>query len=690
MNETKYSKDQLTKLPFRNSELDLETRVEDLLGRLTLEEKFLLSKGKWNSVFHVNPIKRLGIKAYKMTDGPHGVGSAVLLKLIKTTYFPVAICRCATWNPQLSEAFGIAIGQEVRDLGFNMLLAPGINIQRTPLCGRNFEYQTEDPYLNSRTAVAMVKGLQSQRIAACIKHFACNNQEHDRFKISSEVSERALQEIYLPAFKATVQEADAWCFMACYNKVNGIYGCENKNLLTDRLRNEWGFRGFIVSDWFATRYTTSTENCINAGLSLEMPGLGAFLGYVRSFPKFMKKGLRKALVEGKFTEETLNENIRRFLRVMFLTGHFDEKDKLPLGSRTTPEHIAVARKIAEEGIVLLKNDNNILPLNMENITKIVVLGPNADKKMAFGGGSSIVRGKYEVTPLKGLQNKCQGKLQFVKTSAEADVAIIFAGLNHKGGMDCEGSDRKSLDLPQAQIDLIKQTTQENKNTIVVLINGSPIAMDSWIDEVPAIIEAWYPGLEGGNVIADILFGNINPSGKLSITFPKKLSDSPAHQSPNTYPGTDKVFYEEGIFVGYRYFDTKNIDPLFPFGHGLSYTTFSYENLQIDKETMSEDDKISISLDVINTGERAGAEVVQLYLQDVESSAERPVKELKGFQKIFLGPGEKSSVNFELSKSDLSFYDETNSCWNAEPGVFRILIGSSSRDIRLEGEFKYLY
>jgi len=681
--QEKYSPDELAKLPFRDGNLELEKRVEDLLSRLTLDEKFTLCIGKWNSIFSVSSIKRLGIKAYKMTDGPHGVGSAVLLKLIKTTYFPVAICRCATWNPQLSEAFGIAIGQEVRDLGFNMLLAPGINIQRTPLCGRTFEYQTEDPYLNSRTAVAMVKGLQSQRIAACVKHFACNNQEHDRFKVSSEVSERALQEIYLPAFKATVQEADAWCFMACYNKVNGIYGCENKNLIMDRLRNEWGFRGFVVSDWFATRYTASPESCINAGLSLEMPGLAAFLAYARTSAKFTKKRLRTALLEGKFTEETLNENIRRFLRVMFLTGHFDAKAQLPLGSKATPEHIATSRRVAEEGMVLLKNDNNLLPLDMGKITKIAVLGPNAIKKTAFGGGSSLVRSIYEVTPLKGLQNKCQGKIQFVKTAAEADVAIIFAGLNHKSQNDCEGSDKKSLDLPQEQIDLIKQTAQENKNTIVVLISGSPIAMDEWIGPIPAVIEAWYAGLEAGNVIADILFGDVNPSGKLPITFPKKLADSPAHKSPTTYPGDEKVVYEEDIFVGYRHFDTKNIDPLFPFGYGLSYTTFTYENLQI-----SQDDKISISLDLTNSGERTGAEVVQLYVQDVESSVERPLKELKGFQKVALKPGEKQSLTFELSEQDLAFYDENKRVWRAEAGTFKILIGSSSRDIRLESEFEY--
>jgi len=370
----KYSKEELQGLPFMDVNRALEERVEDLLGRLTLKEKFKLCTGRWWTLFHTKPIKRLGINSFKMTDGPHGVGALGTYFRKKTTYFPVAICRCATWNPTLSEEFGKAIAQEVRSVGYHMLLAPGVNIQRTPLCGRTFEYQTEDPYLNKVTAVAVVKGVQSQRIAACVKHYVCNNQDTNRMRVSSEVSERALHEIYYPAFKAAVREADAWSIMACYNRVNGIYGCEHKTLLKDTLIEKWGFRGFVVSDWFATRHTTSTENCVNAGLTLEMPWA----------IKYRKGRLRKALQEGKFTEETLNENVKRLLRVMFLVGLFDDKSSLPPGSRNTPEHLAVARRIAEEGMVLLKNDEDLLPLNIEKIQKIAVLGPNAKKSMPSG------------------------------------------------------------------------------------------------------------------------------------------------------------------------------------------------------------------------------------------------------------------------------------------------------------------
>ncbi|HUX98002.1 MAG TPA: glycoside hydrolase family 3 C-terminal domain-containing protein [Candidatus Deferrimicrobium sp.] len=689
----KYSKAELANLPFRNSNLELEARVEDLLNRMTIEEKCSICSGRWWALFHTKPIKRLGINAYKMTDGPHGVGALGTFFTKKTTYFPVAICRCATWNPELSEKFGLAIAEEVRDVGYHMLLAPGVNIQRTPFCGRTFEYQTEDPYLNRVIAVNMVKGVQSKRIAACVKHYVCNNQEINRFRVSAEVNERTLREIYLPAFEGTVREADAWSFMGSYNKINGIYGCENKNTLKERLMEEWGFRGFVVSDWFATNPVTSTENCVNAGLSLEMPNL-------LNRGRMNKKKMLKAFQQGKFTEENLNENVRRLLRVMFLTGLFDDKKSLPSGCRNTPEHFAVARQIASEGIVLLKNENSLLPLDIEKIKKIAVLGPNANKKMAFGGGSSMIRAKYEITPLQGLKNKCKDKVEIISSAIDADVAIIVAGLNHKKHNDAENSDKTQLELPIKQIELINQTAKENKNTIVVLVNGTPITMGEWIENVPVIIEAWFAGMEGGNAIADILFGDINPSGKLPITFPKKIEDSPAHKSERTYPGEkiynqkgkvidEKVYYEEGIFVGYRHFDTKNIEPLFPFGFGLSYTTFSYENLNITPPQMSADDEVAITLDIINTGDRRGAEVIQLYVQDVKASVERPLKELKGFAKVSLAPGEKKSVRFTLSKHDLSFYDETKKSWIAEKGLFKIHIGSSSRDIRLQGELEYV-
>jgi len=709
MSET-YSEEELLKLPYMNSDLDLEERVDDLLERLTLDEKIKLLSGR--KIFQVPPIKRLGVPAFKMTDGPKGVGTGVILGK-RMSYFPIPLCRTATWNPKLSEKFGIAVAEEVRDAGRHIILAPGINIIRTPLCGRNFEYQTEDPYLNKVSAVAMVKGVQSQRISACVKHYAANNQELNRFKISSEVSERALQEIYLPAYEATVKEADAWSFMACYNRVNGTHGCEDEKLVRNTLMNEWGFRGFMMSDWFATRFTKTLE-CMKAGLSMEMPGnVKAFFNKNQAFC-YNDKNIKKLLEDGSLTEDLLDDNLKRFLRVMFLVGLFDAPDSLPQGKPTCPEHHAIAREIAEEGIVLLKNDNDILPLDINSIKKLAVIGPNSDKKHSFGGGSSIVKAKYEITPFKGLKSKCKGKVKIVSKSEKADAVILVVGLKHKRFYDSENFDRLILELPSEQIDLINETTKKNPNTIVVLINGSPVAMDGWLENVPAVLEAWFPGMEGGNVIADVIFGDVNPSGKLPVTFPKKLTDSPAHDSYKTYPGIktwdkikegdmeikndqirikygrgDKVYYDEGVFVGYRHFDTKGIDPLFPFGHGLSYTTFKYDNLKISKQTVSGDEKFNVSVDITNSGKRAGAEVAQIYVQDVESSVERPLKELKGFKKAKLDPGAKETIVFELGKKDLSFYDEKSSSWIAEKGQFIIIVGSSSRDIRLEEKIEYL-
>ena len=675
MNEELKESD-LLKLPFMDKSLDLENRVKDLLSRLTLQEKFKLCAGR--RMWYTKPIRRLGISSFAMHDGPHGVRVDTRGK-IQSTYFPSAICRAATWNPLLSEKFGIAIAQEVRDVGANMLLAPGINIQRTPMCGRTFEYQTEDPFLNKILAVAVVKGIQSQKIAACVKHFICNNQEFNRFTVSSEVGERALQEIYYPAFKAVVQEADVWSIMSSYNKINGVYGSENRFLIREVLMNNWGFRGFVVSDWMATHRTSSAESCVNAGLSLEMPTPNKY------FPNRMEK----LFEEGKFTEKVLNDNVSRLLRVMFLTGLFDDKNSLPQGSRNTSEHQAIAREIAEEGIVLLKNERDLLPLDLEKVKKVAVIGPNADKKTFLGGGSSANFPPYEITPLEGLQKKSKGKVEIIDSPSEADITLIFAGLKHKNGMDAEGVDKKSFKLPKSQIDLINKTVNKNQNTIVILVAGSPVSMIEWIDKVPTVIQAWYAGMEAGNAIAAILFGEINPSGKLPITIPKKLSDSPAHVSERTYPGDEKVFYDEGIFVGYRHFDTRKIEPLFPFGHGLSYTNFAYENISISKEKITGDESLSVSLDIKNSGNYPGAEIVQLYIQDVESSVERPLKELKGFRKIYLKQGEKSPIRFEINKNDLSFYNESTGNWIAESGEFNILIGSSSRDILLKTKFEYL-
>ena len=664
-----YTKEELIKLPFMNDNLDIEKRVQDLLNRLELREKLALLAGR--KIFYTKPIKRLGIPHLKMTDGPHGIGPHSSGNQ-ECTYFPVGVCRAATWNPDLSEKFGIAVGQEVRDIGYHMLLGPGVNIQRAPLCGRNFEYQTEDPYLNKKLAVAYVKGIQSQRISACVKHFICNNQETNRFTCNSIVSERALQEIYLPAFKATVKEADAWSFMSCYNKVNGIYGSESKNLLKERLMNDWGFRGYVVSDWVATAHC-SLEGCMNAGLSLEMP----------SPLKYKPKRLRRAFDNGEYTEEILNDNVKRILRVMFLTGVFDDPKTLPPGSRNTPEHQAIARQIAEEGIVLLKNDNNILPLNLNSLKKIAVIGPNADQKMSDGGGSSRVSPPHDITPLEGIKERCKGKVEIVNSPTEADIVIYITGLSHKPNKDSEGADRRRFSLTSVKINNILNSVQENPNIVVVLISGSPLAMD-WFDKVPALIETWYPGMEGGRALASILFGDVNPSGKLPVTFPKLLEDSPGQIIKDL-----DVKYEEGIFVGYRHYDMKNIEPLYPFGYGLSYTKFSYDNLKINKESVSGDEIFTASVEISNTGDRAGAEVVQLYVQDAECSVERPPKELKGFKKVQLEPGAKKTILFELGKEDLSFYDEKENCWKAESGTFNILVGSSSRDIRQEGKIEYL-
>ena len=668
-------KEERALLPFMNSNLSLEERVEDLLSRLTLEEKFKLSSGRL--MWYTRKIKRLGIDSFAMYDGPHGVRPDYEGKN-PCTYFPSAICRAATWDPELSEQFGAAIAEEVRELGAHMILAPGINIQRTPMCGRTFEYQTEDPYLNKKLAVAVVKGIQSKQIAACVKHFACNNQETNRFTVSSEVSERALQEIYFPGFKAVVQEADAWSFMSCYNKLNGIYGSENQFLLREMLMNKWGFNGFVVSDWNATAFTT-TEGCIKAGLSLEMP--------TRNVYKVKK--MQKVLDEGIENLNYLNDNIRRLLRVMFLVGLFDKKTSLPKGSRNTPEHQALARKIAQNGIVLLKNQNKLLPLKLNGIRSLAVLGPNKDLKTSLNGGSSQNFPPYEITALEGLEERCKNKVKITNSPSDSDVSILFVGLNHEEYMDAEHTDKKSFKLPADQVELINKTVQENPKTIIVLISGSPVSMVEWIEKIPVVIQAWYAGMEGGRAIADIIFGDVNPSGKLPITFPKELSDSPAHKSKKTYPGNEKVYYDEGIFVGYRHFDTKNIEPLFPFGYGLSYTDFTYENVKLGKEKLMKDELLDVSIDLTNSGTVSGSEVVQLYISDPISSVDRPLKELKGFKKLKLEPSEKQNIKFQIKPEDLAFFDENSSEWKIEKGKFKVMIGSSSGDIHLETEFEYI-
>lgn len=683
--------DQEKKAYFKNQNFDVELRVDDLLDRLTLDEKFKLLAG--NRYFQTHSIKRLGIKPFKMTDGPLGISRHSSF-FRKNTKFPGGICMAATWNRELANKFGIAVGEEARAIGRHALLAPGINIDRSPLNGRTFEYFSEDPFLTKEIAIPYVKGIQNdQRIAACIKHYVANNQETNRFTVSAEMNERTFHEIYLRAFMDVIKEADPWMIMTSYNKVNGQYVFASKELLKDLIWKKWNFNGFIVSDWWAFSRADPpvlTEDCLKAGMSLEMPKADIF----------HPDSLQNKYSEGKITDEDLNAVLRRLLRVMFLVGLFD-KGTLPKGKRNTLSHQELARKIAEDGMVLLKNTDNTLPLDINKINKLAVIGPNQDKKFCkwLYGGSSAVKPPYEITPLKGLMTKCKGKCKIIKDPAEADIVIIFAGLNHDSegnlitgnqknvsipiGHDTEGADRAQLELPDDQIHLINQTVHQNPKTVVVLLNGSPVTMDGWIENIPAVLEAWYPGMEGGNAIANVLFGDVNPSGKLPLTFPKILSDSPAHKSARNFPGEDlQVFHDEGIMIGYRHFDNENITPLFPFGFGLSYTTFSYENLKIEKNTFPEKDTMTVTFDITNTGNREGSEVVQLYIQDVESSVERPPKELRGFKKVLLKPQERKEIIFTLKSIDFVFYDESIHDWRIEPGEFNILIGSSSRTIHL--------
>ncbi len=659
----------------------VESKAREMLAGLTLEEKFKLLTSNARRRFYVtDPIKRLEIPSFKMTDGPLGVarhsGS-----FKKCTRFPATIALAATWNRDLPRAMGKAIAREVASIGRHMLLAPGTNIHRTPLNGRTFEYFSEDPHLTKEMAIPFVKGVQEEGIGACLKHYAANNQETDRRSSNSVVDERTLHEIYLRAFRETVIEADPWAVMGSYNKVNGTYGCEHKYLIRDILMERWNFDGFVVSDWFATRPIETTEGCVNGGLSLEMP-----------WPARYKTGsLQKSFEKKLFSEEAIDDLVLRILRVMFLCGAFENGDSPRHDYRNSPEHQELSRKIAEEGMVLLKNDSDLLPLNPNDATTIFVAGPNLKKK--FGkllyGGSSAVVPLYEITPYEGLKERI-GKDCFTDDPEKADIAIIFAGLDHGKGKDSETADRKTLKLPGEQISLIIETAKVNPNTIVVLIAGSPISMDDWLDNVPTVLIAWYAGMESGRAITNVLFGDTSPSGKLPITFPKILSDSPAHSTgyPKTYPGDEEknVHYEEGILVGYRWFDTKEIEPLFPFGFGLSYTDFIFGSSLIESSTVYEmDDRFEVKVELENIGPRIGSEVIQVYASIEDSAVQRPKQELVGFKKIYIKDKEKAKSVIKINARDLAYYDIKRHDWRLEPGVYRIFIGNSSRSIFDEHE-----
>ncbi|HWY58879.1 MAG TPA: glycoside hydrolase family 3 C-terminal domain-containing protein [Terriglobales bacterium] len=709
--------------PYKNPHLPVEQRVQDLLGRMTLQEKVaMLSGADWMQSV---PNQRLGIPSIKMADGPAGIrswagpssetGAEAASKQITTTAFPAGVAMAATWDTELLQSQGQAIGQEVKALGRDMILGPTVNINRTPLWGRNFEGYGEDPYLTTRLAVAYIKGVQSEDVIATVKHFAANNQEFERHRIDAKVDERALQEIYFLAFKAAVQEAGVWSVMSAYNKLNGVYCAENAALLKDLLQKQWSFKGFVVSDWGSTYSTVDT---VNAGMDLEMPGGEPMKSWLKK-PDTQASGNgggwlvpEKVLPEissGKISTATIDDNVSRMLRVMFVSGQFDKPHRAT-GEIDTPEQRALVRKASTESIVLLKNSGDLLPLNPSKIHSVVVLGPSAAVARTGGGGSSLVTPKYSITPLKGIQDRAGQRLQVsyalgvsmegedpskdapeareqlkneaVSAAAKADAAVILVGRSPK--LESEDFDIKSLDLPAGQDDLIEAVAKANKNTVVVINAGGPVVMSRWIAQVPAVLDLWYGGQEGGNAIADVLFGKANPSGKLPVSFVKEWKDSPAY---GHYPGENlQVEYAEGIYVGYRYFDKQKVEPLFPFGYGLSYTKFDYSDLRVSPNKVLSGKPVEVSLRVHNSGSRSGAEIVELYVHDGHSSVDRPIQELKGFRRISLAPGEDKVVRFTLDRSAIAFYSPSKKDWATEPGQFDVLVGSSSRDIRLKGSF----
>ncbi len=706
--------------PYRTPGLPVEQRVQDLLGRMTLQEKVaMLSGANWMQTV---PNERLGIPSIKMADGPLGIrtwsgpsSQTNPAVTVNTTAFPAGVAMAATWDTDLVHREGQAIAQELKALGRDMILGPTVNMNRTPLWGRNFEGYGEDPYLASRLAVAYIKGVQEEGVIATVKHFAANNQEFERHRVNAKIDERALHEIYFPAFKAAVQEAGVWSVMSAYNRLNGTYCAENPFLLKDVLQKQWGFKGFVVSDWGSTYSTTAT---VNSGMDLEMPGgepMKAWLKEAKTIAAGNGGGWlvpEKVLPEiqsGKISAAAIDDNVGRMLRVMFASGLFDQPHEAA-GTVDTLRQRTLARTAATESIVLLKNTGDLLPLDTAKIHSVVVIGPNAAVARTGGGGSSRVNPKYSVSPLKGIQDRAGKNVQVsyalgvsmegedpgkdtpaaraqfineaVSAAARADVAVIVVG--RSPAQETEDYDIKSLDLPAGQDDLIAAVAKANKKTIVVINAGGPVIMTRWITQIPAVLDSWYGGQEGGNAIADVLFGDANPSGKLPVSFVKEWQDSPAY---GHYPGEGlQVEYAEGIYVGYRYFDKKKIEPLFPFGFGLSYTKFVYSDLKISPRKVAPDKQVEISLQLHNTGLRAGAEVVELYVHDGHASVERPVQELKGFRRVNLAPGEVQVVTFTLDSNAMAFYSTATKNWVAEPGQFEVLIGSSSRDIRLKGPF----
>ena len=716
---------------YKDESKPIEERVEDALSRMTVEEKVGLLHAQ--SKFCSRGVQRLGIPELWTTDGPHGIRPEVLWDEWEQAgwsndscvAFPALTCLAATWNPEVALLYGTSIGEEARYREKDILLGPGVNIYRTPLNGRNFEYMGEDPYLAGKMVVPYIQGVQSNGVAACVKHYALNNHEMNRHTTNVIVDDRTLYEIYLPAFKSAVVDGGTWTIMGSYNLYKNQHACHNQYLLNDILKNEWGFDGAVVSDWGGTH---DTDEAITNGLDLEFGswtnGLSngksnAYDNYYLANPYLAK------IKEGKASTRELDDKVRRVLRLIFRTAMRSGK---PFGALCSDEHYDAARKIGDEGIVLLKNDRHVLPLNADKHCHILVVGENAVKMMTVGGGSSSLKVQHEILPYDGICNMAHnlgctvdyargyvgdvtGAYNGVTTGQDlsdnrsadeliaeavgkaksADYVIFVGGLNKSKHQDCEDSDRESLELPYGQNEVIEALASANKNLIVVNVSGNAVAMP-WVKKVPAIVQAWFLGSEAGNSIADVLFGAVNPSGKLPFTFPVRLTDVGAHAT-DSYPGVKRAdenvwdnSYNEGILVGYRWYDTKKIAPLFAFGHGLSYTTFDYGKLKSDRKSMKSDDDMTFVVPVTNSGNVAGAEVVQLYISDPVCSVMRPAKELKGFAKVFLQPGETRYVTFTIDKNDLSYFDENSHRWVAEPGKFLATVASASDKPQSSVEF----
>ena len=706
----------------------IEARVKDALSRMTLEEKVALCHAQ--SKFSSAGVPRLGIPEVWMSDGPHGVRAEINWNdwgyanwtNDSITAFPALTCLAATWNPEMSAKYGKAIGEEARYREKDVLLGPGVNIYRTPLNGRNFEYMGEDPYLASVMCVPYIQEVQKNGVAVSVKHYVLNNQELWRGHIDVELSDRALYEIYLPAFKAAVCQGGAWTVMGAYNKIRGQHACHNELTLNKILKGDWKFDGVVVTDWGGAHDTY--EAAMN-GLDIEM---GSYTNGLTSESAFtyndyyLANPYLQMLKSGKVPMSTIDDKASRILRLIFRTAMNRQK---PYGSVATPEHYAAAREIGNEGIVLLKNapvskkESALLPIDASRYNRILVVGDNAVRLLNQGGGSSELKVKDMVSPLDGLRELYGDKVVYtqgyaagrpmygradeipqavtdslrtraVEMAREADLVVLFGGLNKNHFQDCEGGDRLQYGLPFGQDELIEALQAVNKNLVLVLLSGNAVEMP-WVDKVPAIVQGWYLGSMGGKSLADVLGGAVNPSGKLPFSFPVKLEDCGAHAfDALSYPGDSiKEVYKEDILVGYRWYDTKKIPALFPFGHGLSYTTFQYGKPVASAKKMAADGTLTVTVPVKNTGSVAGKEVVQLYVGDDKCSVLRPLKELKHFQKIALQPGEEKSVTFTVTPEDLQFYDDKAACWKSEPGKFKLYIGSSSTDIRGTVNFELL-